>query len=108
MTKCWIANNVLHLNETKTDVISFGPPSSLTVVGNQLGSLLTNREDCVRNLGVVLDTCLNFTNQISSVVKSSFIHLCSVDRLKQVFSQKDLETVVHTLINSHLDYGQSL
>lgn len=52
---CCMANNFFQLNENKTEVIIFDPAPSLTVVGNQLGSLSINHKDCVRNLGVILD-----------------------------------------------------
>lgn len=35
--KCWKARNFLQLNDNKTEVIIFGPPSSVTSLSNALG-----------------------------------------------------------------------
>lgn len=67
-----------------------------------------NVQIVVKNLGVFLDTSLNFNRQVSSVVKGSFYQLKTIAKLKLFLSHKDLETVIHAFITSRLDYCNSL
>ena len=69
--KAWLSFNCLCLNESKTEVIVFGPngPSILRV---DLGSLQPYVKTVVSNLGVKLDNGLKLDKQITEVVSSSF------------------------------------
>ena len=40
--KSWMARNFLQLNESKTDIIIFGPPSDVSILKNALGPLSAN------------------------------------------------------------------
>lgn len=103
-----MANNFLQLNDHKTEVILFGSPSSVSKLSKALGPLPANLHDTFKNLGVLLDSSLNFNKQVSSVVKRSFYHLRNIAKLKPLLSHSDLETVIHAFISSRLDYCNSL
>ena len=103
-----MSKNFLKLNEDKTDIIIFGNPASVSVIANDLGPLITNVHDHVKNLGFIFDTNLNFEKQISTVVRGSFYHLRNIAKLKSILSFKDLETVIHAFISSRVDYCNSL
>jgi len=66
-----MAKNFLHLNESKTDVIVFGPLGSSLLISSYLRPLSSNVHPCAKNLGVFFDSELKFTKQVSAVVKSS-------------------------------------
>ena len=70
--KSWMARHFLQLNESKTDIIIFGPPNDVSSLKNALGSLSANCHSEVKNLWVFFDSSLNCTKQVNSVVKSSF------------------------------------
>ena len=106
--KSWMACNFLQLNDSKTEIILFGSPSSVANLSNALGPLSPNLHNLVKNLGVQLDGSLNFNKQVSSVVKASFYQLRTIAKLKPILSATDLETVVHAFISSRLDYCNSL
>ena len=103
-----MSKNFLKLNQDKTDIIIFGNPASVSVIANDLGPLITNVHDHVKNLGFIFDTNLNFEKQISTVVRGSFYHLRNIAKLKSILSFKDLETVIHAFISSRVDYCNSL
>ena len=106
--KIWMATNFLQLNQNKTEVILFGPQKSIHNLKSSLGPLSMNLRNTVKNLGVHLDSSLNFNKQVSSVVSSSFYQLRTIAKLKPILSHRDLETVIHAFITSRLDYCNSL
>lgn len=55
----------------------------------------------ITNLGIEMDPTLKLDRQVNVVVKSCFFHL-RWSRL--FFSKHNLETVIHALITSPLDY----
>ncbi len=50
--KSWMAKIFLHLNESKTDVVVFGPLSSSPLISSYLGALSRNIPPFMKNLGV--------------------------------------------------------
>ena len=105
--KSWLAENFLHLNETKTEAILFGcNPSDFPA--NYLGPLIQNVLALVKNLGVTFDSNFKLDKQVNSVVKNSFYQLRTLSKVKGYLSRRDLETVMHAFINSRLDYCNSL
>ena len=87
-----MACNFLQLNDSKTEIIIFGPPSSVTSLSSALGPLSNTVHPVVINLGIMLDSSLNFNKQINSVVESVLL------------SRSDLEILIHAFITSGLDY----
>ncbi len=106
--RSWLAANFVTLNDSKSETVVFGPPASITLINNQIGSLSANSHAHVKNLGMIFDNGLKFDKQISAVVKNSFYHLRSISNLKTFLSVKDLETVILAFITSRLDYCNSL
>lgn len=83
----------------KQDVLLLGSHVSNNSLKNQLGSLSNNLYSYSKNnLGVCFDPPLQFDKQIDAVVKSRFFQFRSTAKLKQRFSCKDLEIVIHVLI----------
>ena len=43
------------------------------------------------NLGVLIDNDLNFSSHIKTVIKSLYLHLKNINKLKEYISKEDLE-----------------
>ena len=106
--KCWMAQNFLQLNDSKFELVLFGPPDSITQIKTDLGNLSVFVKPHAKNLGVLFDSAFKLDKQINAIVKSSFFHLRSIAKIKPFLSAHDLEIVIHALISSRLDYCNSL
>ena len=104
----WMTQNFLQLNQSKSEIILFGPPSSTISLHSQLGPLSANVTPAARNLGVFFDSNLSFNKHVSTVVQSCYLQLRNIAKIKSFLSPPDLEIVIHALISSRLDYCNSL
>ena len=84
--------------------IVFGAKEERLKVSAQLQSIMLKPTNQARNLGVVMDSDLNFNSHIKTVTKSAYYHLKNISRIKGLMSQQDLEKLVHAFIFSRLDY----
>ncbi len=62
----------------------------------------------VRNLGVVYDSELLMEKHISQVSSSVNMHLRNIGRIRKYLTEEATKTLVHSLVISRLDYGNSL
>ena len=106
--KCWMSQNSLQLNDSKSEILLFGPPNSIPAFQSQLGNLSNNIKGAARNLGVMFDSSLSFNQQVTKVVQSCFFQLRNIAKIKSFISFSDLEKVIHAFITSRLDYCNSL
>ncbi len=88
--KVWMFANLLCLNESKTELILFGPSESVDTSKIELGILSPFRTHQVKNLGIVCDSALKFDKQINEVIKISFFQLRLISKIKPFFILKGL------------------
>uniref|UniRef100_A0A3B3I2H5 Reverse transcriptase domain-containing protein n=1 Tax=Oryzias latipes TaxID=8090 RepID=A0A3B3I2H5_ORYLA len=104
--KLWMAENFLQLNQDKTEVLIIGPEDKREMILPKLRNFKSSQ--CVRNLGVLFDSELNFTPHIRNVVKIGFYHLKNIARVRPFLSLASTEVLMHAFIFSRLDYCNAL
>ncbi len=70
--KTWFSQFFLFLNESKTEVIDFGPSENSGSRSIDLDYLAPFTSSCVKNLGVFWDQSLKCNKQINAVISSCF------------------------------------
>ena len=104
----WMQNNFLQLNSDKTEIIVCGPQKQRESVIRHLKSLSLEPKNQVRNLGVILDSDLNFNSHIKAITSAAFYHLKNIARIKGIVSKPDLERLIHVFVSTRLDYCNGL
>ena len=66
-----MCQSFLQLNKDKTEIIVFGSKEEHLKVSAQLQSVTLKTTDQARNLGVIMDSDLNFSSHIKTVTNSN-------------------------------------
>ena len=107
----WMTSNSLKLNSDKTEfflAISQHnklrmPPVSLTI-----GNEVIQPSETVRNLGVIFDTHMTMSSQVSSLCRSVSYHLRNISRIRRFLDYNICNDIVRSLVLSRFDYGNVL
>ena len=62
----------------------------------------------VKNLGVVVDSALTMNQHVRLLCRTAYMHLYNIGKIRKFLSRSTAEKLVHALISSRLDYGNSL
>lgn len=108
-----LASHRLQLNESKTEFIWFGTRTSLAKIPPQyrtlsVGSSTVSSCDCVRDLGVYLDSELSMKKHVSKIASIGHYHLRRLRQLRNYLSQPVTRQAVTALILSHIDRCNSI
>jgi hypothetical protein len=108
----WMSSNFLSLNPSKTEFLLIGLPRQLAKLNQPSiclpGNVTLFPVSSAKNLGVIFDSKLSFSEHISAVSKSCFHHIRDLRRLRSTINLSTARTMATALIHSKLDYCNSL
>ena len=103
----WMNEFFLCLNQTKTKILVVAPLSILKKIvinGVILEHACIRFVESAKNLGVVIDSLLNFEEHISKVVNSCFDMIRKLSKVKVFLTQQHLQELVSARILTKVDY----
>ncbi len=104
---CWMKDHHLQLNLAKTELLVVSAnPSFHHNFTFQLGSSTPSKT--ARNLGVVIDDKLNFSDHITKTARSSRFALYNIKKIRPFLSEHATQLLVQALVLSRLDYCNAL
>ena len=108
-----MASNFLSLNSAKTEFLLVGLPAQLSKIHNPILKISSNTTiqpvSSARNLGIIFDSNLSFSDHISYISKSCFSHIRDLRRIRNTLDHKTAALLqLNSLIHSKLDYCNSL
>ena len=107
-----MASNFLSLNSSKTEFLLIGLPTQLAKIDNPSLSMPSNTSikpvASARNLGVIFDSNLSFSDHISYISKTCFALIRDLRRIRNTLDHTTACTIATSLIHSKLDYCNSL
>ncbi|MGL4601992.1 MAG: hypothetical protein ACRCVE_11065, partial [Plesiomonas sp.] len=105
----WMKERHIQLNLAKTEVLEIpANPSIEHHFTIQLGSSTLTPTKSAKNLGVVFDNQLKFTNHISATTRSCRYALYNIRKIRPFLSQHAAQLLVQALVISRLDYCNAL
>src|SRR6218665_2915345 len=112
-----MSSNHLCINPSKTEFIIIGLPAQIKKIPDPSIHLSDNSSSTsftsdapVRNLGVTctFDPHLSFSNHISNLSRSCFMHIRDLRRIRPMLDFKTASTIATSIVHSKLDYCNSL
>ncbi len=105
----WMKNHHLQLNLAKTELLVVSAnPSFHHNFTFQLGSSTITPSKTARNLGVVIDDKVNFTDHITKTARSCRFALYNIKKIRPFLSEHATQLLVQALDLSRLDYCNAL
>ncbi len=102
---CWMMDHYLQLNLAKTELLVVSTnPSFHPNFTFQLGSSTITSSKTARNLGVVIDDKLNFSDHITKPAQSCRFALYNIKKIRPFLSEHATQLRVQALVLSRLDY----
>jgi hypothetical protein len=109
--RSWMLQHKLKINDAKTEFIIIGGQKQLQKVTDcavTVGRTQIKPVDKVRNLGMVFDEHLSMKDHMRKVCKAGFHQLYRLRQLRKYFDDKSMESLVHSFVTSHIDYGNAM
>ena len=105
-----MAHNRLKLNDSKTEVLHVKSRFAKNVasVDINIGDTTVSPSEEVRDLGVLLDSCLSMSGHINSVFRSASFAIRKIGKIRRYLDQASTEKLVHAFISSRLDNCNSI
>ncbi|XP_057198862.1 uncharacterized protein LOC130559668 [Triplophysa rosa] len=100
----WMNDHHLQLNLAKTELLLIPADTKTHHNSIQLGSSTITSSRTARNLGVVIDNQLNFTDQVVSTTRSCRFILYNIRKIRPFVSEHATQVLVQALVLSRLDY----
>jgi hypothetical protein len=108
----WMNLNKLCLNPSKTEFLLVGTERKRAQFSNlsslMMGNTTISVSSSARNLGIIFDSGLTFSEQITAVCKSCHYHIRDIRRIRHLISLPTATTLANSLVSSKLDYCNSL
>ena len=109
--KEWMTQNKLKFNDSKTEVLyihSKFDRSPMPFNSINIGSCSVTPAKQARNIGVTFDDTFSFHQHVSSTCRSIYFFLRKIGHIRKYLTNESCSTIVHAIVSSKLDYGNSL
>ena len=109
LTKKWMAEKRLKMNDTKTEYIVFGNNVQLAKCHHQgirIGE--ETKSNMIRLLGVHLDMQVILKEHIKMKSAKAAYNLHTIHELRNVLSKDATKSLVYAIVSSHMDYCNSV
>ena len=105
----WMKEHHLQLNLSKTELLVV--PAKESICHNidlRMASTTVAPNKVAKNLGVVIDDRLSFSNHIASVARTCRFVLYNIQKIRPYLTQHSAQLLVQAMVISRLDYCNSL
>ena len=105
----WMAENLLKLNDDKTEVLLITPRDQAESLAVNVGGFdIAPGVAPPRNLGVLFDSSMCLNHHINKLCKSLNYNIYSIGKIRRYLDKSTAETLVNCIVTSKLDYCNSL
>ena len=106
----WCCKNSLLINPDKTKVLAIGVPQLLQKLSSFSITLFDKLNELtpvpvVKDLGVILDTCLSYNEHITKTASNCLFKLQQINRIKHLLDRRTLLLVINSFVLGRVRLG---
>jgi hypothetical protein len=109
--KSWMSANKLKLNDEKTEFLIMTSKFQMHKICDHTITIDTatiTASKCARNLGIIFDNNLCMDQHVKRICQSAYYHVRNVNSIRKILSFDTAAIIIHALITSRIDNGNSL
>jgi len=109
--RLWMAKNMLKMNDSKTVFMILGNKpqvEKLVMDSVVIGDSVIEASATTVNLGVTFDSGMIMKAHVKKSCQAGYMQLRNIARIRDCLNREALESIIHSLITSRLDYCNSL
>ena len=109
--KSWMSMNKLKLNDEKTEFLIMTSKYQQHKIRDHsinVGTTTIQASKSARNLGIIFDDNLCMDQHVKRVCQSVYFHIRNVNSIRKILTDETAATIIHALITSRIDNGNSL
>ena len=110
--RSWMSDNMLMLNDSKTEFTVFGSKQQLakvTLPAVTMGKASISPSPAgIRSLGVSQDPLLSLDRHVQDITRSANFHIRNVCRLRRYLTKKASLSLIHAFVTSRLDENNAI
>ena len=107
----WMTENRLKLNSEKTEFMLIGTKqqlSKMTFSTVNINNQQIQTRKSVRNLGVIFDAEMKMNEHVNNITRICYGKLREISSIRKYITTEASQTLIQSMVVSHLDYGNSL
>ena len=105
----WMSENMLKLNEDKTEVLVITSRDQIGDISINVGGCdIYPGEEPPRNLGVLFDSSCSLSHHVNKLCKSLNYNIFNIGKIRKYLNTSTAEILVNSLVTSKMDYCNSL
>ena len=109
--KSWMSLNKLKLNDEKTEFLvmtSRYQQHKIHAHDIKVDSATIHASKSARNLGIIFDNNLCMDEHVKRICQTVYFHIRNVNSIRKILTTETAATIIHALITSRIDNGNSL
>ena len=109
----WMANNMLKLNDSKTEYMIIGSRHTIGKIPDIMKSIEIGKDNIAmtssaRNIGVLMDSTLCMEAQVSSICRGCYLGIRDISRIRRYLTEDATTHLIIAYVMSKLDCNNAL
>ena len=109
--KSWMSLNMLKLNDEMTEFLVMTSRYQQHKIHDhniKVNTATIHASKSARNLGIIFDNNLCMDEHVKRICQTVYFHIRNVNSIRKILTTETAATIIHALITSRIDNGNSL
>ena len=109
----WMANNMLKLNDNKTEYMIIGSRHALNNINENIKTINIGKESIkmsssARNIGVYMDSTLSMDEHVAHICRACYVGIRDISKIRKFLTEEATTQLIIAFVTSKLDCNNAL